>query len=173
MAELNENHRVFRCNYTDAPLYDRISVWGLCIGVAVALVLSVSNITLVAIFTLLYMLIPLWFEFGIYMVRTRSSLELTDGEIIVRRWLRRHQSFPIDKVESIHIVDTKNLTDKRIKDYRLPISMGRVNLYPTEGVLVFFDRKWIKSVQPILFNPADLNQFAKALSDKSGRPVSE
>lgn len=135
--------------------------------------LSVSNITLVTIFALLYMLIPLWFEFGIYMVRTRSSLELSNGEIIVRRWLRRHQTFPIDKVESIHIVDTKNLTDKRMKDYRLPISMGRVNLYPTEGVLVFFDRKWIKSVQPILFNPADLNQFAKALSDKSGRPVSE
>ncbi|MDE6196313.1 MAG: hypothetical protein K2F91_00430 [Muribaculaceae bacterium] len=81
MAELNENRRVFRCNYTDAPLFDRISVWGLCIGVAVVLVLSISNITPVTIFALLYMFIPLWFEFGIYMVRTRSSLELTDGEM--------------------------------------------------------------------------------------------
>ena len=86
----------------------------------------------------------------------------------------RHKSFPIDKIDSIHIVDfDKDKVDKLMQDYRLPMAMGRVNLYPRKGVIVFFNRKWIKSVQPILFNPMDCNQFATALSNISGKPVSE
>lgn len=168
--------RIFKCYYTDAPLFDRIYVWGLCVCVVIALALLTKggNTLLVVIFSLIFMLIPLWFEFGIYMVRTRSSIELTDDEIVVRRWLCGSKSFPIDKVETIRIVDfDKDKVDKLTKDYRLPMAMGRVDLYPRKGVIVFFDRKWIKSVQPILFNPADLSQFANALSTASGKPVAE
>ena len=120
------------------------------------------------------MLIPLWFEFGIYMIRTRSFIELTDNnEIVARRWMCRHKSYPVDRIESIHVVDfDKNKTDKLMRDYVLPMPMGKVSLYPSKGVIVFFDRKWIKSVRPVFFNAADSEQFAMVLAKKSGKPVS-
>lgn len=174
MADQIETRMIFKCNYTDPPLFDRIFVWGFSICMVIVLVLIPQAGYIAVIFALIYMLIPLWFEFGIYMVKARSSLELTDNEIIVRRWMCRHKSFPIDKIDSIHIVDfDKDKVDKLMQDYRLPMAMGRVNLYPRKGVIVFFNRKWIKSVQPILFNPMDCNQFATALSNISGKPVSE
>lgn len=165
------NVKVFECYYTDAPRFDRIFVWGMCIGIMVALILipKNGNIYPFLFFGLLYMLIPLWFEIMVHMIRTKSYIALIDNEIVVKRWMCRKVSFPIDKIESVRVVDfDTDVVDKQTKDYRLPMAMGRVNLYPQKGVIVFFDRKWIKSVQPIFFNPADPERFAQDLAEESG-----
>ena len=77
MADQIENSMIFKCHYTDAPLFYRIFVWGFSICMVIVLVLIPQAGYIAVIFALIYMLIPLWFEFGIYMVRTKSSLELT------------------------------------------------------------------------------------------------
>lgn len=94
--------RIFECYYTDAPLADRLSVWGISIAMILVftLIIKVNNIYLLVIACLIYVFIPLWFEFRVYMIRTRSIIELTDNnEIVVRRWLCRRKSYPIDKIE--------------------------------------------------------------------------
>ncbi len=175
MTEQTTSYSIFKCYYTDAPLFDRFSIWGFSFVmiIVMALIPSAGRIYPMLVFALICMLIPLWFEFMVHMIRTRSAIELTDNEIVVRRWGCRHVSFPIDKIESISVVDfDTDSVDKLTQDYLLPMSMGRVNLYPQKGVIVFFDRKWIKSVRPIFFNAADPDEFAMALSEKSGKPVS-
>lgn len=175
MTEQTTSYSIFKCYYTDAPLFDRFSIWGFSFVmiIVMALIPSAGSIYPMLVFALICMLIPLWFEFMVHMIRTRSAIELTDNEIVVRRWGCRHVSFPIDKIESISVVDfDTDSVDKLTQDYLLPMSMGRVNLYPQKGVIVFFDRKWIKSVRPIFFNAADPDEFAMALSEKSGKPVS-
>jgi hypothetical protein len=106
-------------------------------------------------------------------MRTRSIIELVDNEIVVRGWIRFRKSFPVDKIESIRVVDfDTDKVDKLTNDYMLARPMRRVNLCPRKGVIVFFERKWIKSVRPVFFNAADPDQFANALSEASGKMVS-
>lgn len=167
--------RIFECYYTDAPLADRLSVWGISIAMILVftLIIKVNNIYLLVIACLIYVFIPLWFEFGVYMIRTRSIIELTDNnEIVVRRWMCRRKSYPIDKIESIRVVDfDEDSIDRLTRDCIFPMPVGNVNQYPTKGVIVFFDRKWIKSVRPVFFNAANPEQFAIALANESGKPV--
>lgn len=102
------------------------------------------------------------------MIRKKSVIELTDNDIVVKRWPCRHKSFPIDKIESVHVVDfDMDCVDKQTKDYMLPMSMGMVELYPRKGVIVFFDRNWIKSIRPVFFNAANPDLFAAVLSNRS------
>ncbi|MDE6094765.1 MAG: hypothetical protein K2G52_01085 [Muribaculaceae bacterium] len=165
----------FDCNFTDAPRFDRIFVWSECTVLMFILIIcrQKDNIYPFLFFGLLFMLIPLWFEFSVHMVRTKSYIELIDNKIVFKGWMCRKASFPIDKIESVRVVDfDTDVVDKLTRDYRLPVAMGRVNLYPQKGVIIFFERKWIKSVQPILFNPIDPEQFAHALAVKSGKVLS-
>lgn len=178
MPDQSNPHKVFKCYYTDAPLSDRIFVWTMSVCMIIVLITFASssktgNKCLAVIFVMLYMFIPLWFEYGIYMMRTRSIIELVDNEIVVRGWIRFRKSFPVDKIESIRVVDfDTDKVGKLTNDYMLARPMGRVNLCPRKGVIVFFERKWIKSVRPVFFNAADPDQFANALSEASGKMVS-
>lgn len=82
----------------------------------------------------------------------------------------RKVSYPIDKIESIQVVDfDTDVVDKQTQDYMLPVAMGKVDLYPRKCVIVFFERKWIKSVRPVFFNPANPELFAQTLAEISGK----
>lgn len=161
---------MFKCHYTDAPRFDRIFVWSLGIGMMVVLILipAKGNIYPSLIFGLIYILMPFWFEYTVRMRRTKGYIQLIDNNIVYKAWMSRKVSYPIDKIKSVKVVDfDADVVDKLTQDYQLPVSMGKVNLYPRKGVIVFFDRKWIKSVRPILFNPIDPEQFAHTLIEKS------
>lgn len=163
---------IFKCHYTNASRFDRLSVWSVGIGVMTVLALTphTGNTYPFLCFGLLYMLIPFWFEFMVHMIRTKSYIELIDNKIVFKRWMCRKVSYPINKIERIQVVDfDTDVVDKLTQDYRLPLSMGMVDVYPRKGVIVFFERKWIKSVQPILFNPIDSELFAYSLAVKSGK----
>lgn len=178
MPDHSNSHKVFKCYYTDAPLFDRSMVWGMSVCVIIVLIALASsfktgNKGIAVFFVLLYMLIPIWFELVIYMTKRKGFIELIDNQIVFRAWMRSRKSFPVDKIERIQVVDfDTDCVDKLTKDYMLPTPMGRVSLYPQKGVIVFFERKWIKSVRPVFFNAADPDQFAGALSEASGKPVS-
>lgn len=174
----NNGETIFECNFTDASLFDRLSVWCFSVGMILVFAFIPKHgyaYLFAIIFSLIYVLVPLCFEFMIYMIRKRSFIKLTDNnEILVKRWMCRSKSFPIDKIESIRVVDfAQTNTDKLTRDYMLPMPMGKVDLYPSKGVIVFFDRKWIKSVRLIFFNPAYPEEFATALAKKSGKPVQD
>ena len=170
---MTTDNQIFKCYFTDVSLFDRLSVWGYSVVmiIVLALIHKKGHIATVLFLGLLFTLIPLWFEFMSHMIRTRSYIKLTD-RIVFKIWMNRSCSFPIDKIESIRVVDfDKDNVDRLTQQYRLPISMGYVNLYPQKGVIVFFDRKWIKSVQPIFFNASNPEQFAMALAKESGKPL--
>lgn len=176
MSNKNEA-TVFECNFINAPLSDRLMVWGYSVILMLVLTLISNNGHFYIILTcdILLMLIPIWFEFAVHMIRTRSFITLTDKEIVVKRWMSHRVSYPIDKIECVRVVDfDTDHVDKLTQYYRLPMPMGRVNLYPQKGVIVFFDRKWIKSVHPVFFNPANTRLFAQTLAEISGKtPISD
>ncbi len=171
MIEKN-NSEIFKCHYTDASRYDRIFVWSMGIGFMVIFILLPhnGNIYPFLIFGLISMLIPIWFEFMVHKIRTKSYIELIDNKIVFKRWMCRKVSYPIDKIESIQVVDfDTDVVDKQTQDYMLPVAMGKVDLYPRKCVIVFFERKWIKSVRPVFFNPANPELFAQTLAEISGK----
>lgn len=112
---------------------------------------------------------PIYWSAIIHQIRTKSFIYLTDNEIVVKVWGRREKTFPINEIEAVEIVDfDKDVVDKRMKYYTLPVSFGRGgDIIPNRGVLVFFKKKWIKSVHPVFFNPADSERFANALNELS------
>lgn len=58
----------------------------------------------------------------------------------------------------------------KMKDCLPPVSFDRGDgLLPKQGVLVFFERKYIKSVRPVFLNPADPELFASALAEARDR----
>lgn len=101
-----------------------------------------------------------------YMGRlTRESyLEITpDGELRCVYTGRATVTYPIREITS---VAPSSLEEARKKYAGVPVvfnSRGE-ELYPPEGVLITFSRKWIKSIFPVYFNPADVQSFIAAIN---------
>ena len=95
---------------------------------------------------------------------TESYLEITsDGTLMcVYKW-RGTAKYPIKEIlsiEAISVRDRECTIPKSITGQHDP------NLYPDEGVLIYFNRKWIKSIYPVFFNPEDIHGFICAINQK-------
>lgn len=168
MKETQE--QVFPCNFSDAKLSSRLFIWTLSIVYAVAILSASHNITILLILGISVLLLPVIWEIMLYYIRTQSYILLTpDNEIALKVWSRRINSYPIDHIERICVVDfDSDITDKLMKDYAFPVSLGRGgdDLIPDKGVLIFFQRRYIKSVRPVFFNPSDPELLADALKNR-------
>lgn len=162
----DRQNQIFPCRFLDAPLLFRMSLWIFSITAAV-IFFAIGGHAAVYVFGCVYALIPVLCEYTMYCMRTKSRICLTaDGWIIVKYWSYKRKTYPVSEIESVHVVDfDTDIPDKRMKDYMLPVSMGRGgDMVPNQGVLVFFKRSWFKSVRPVFFNMADSESFAAALS---------
>ncbi len=101
----------------------------------------------------------------VYMNRLphESYLEITeDGQLKCKYKGRAAVSFPINEITSIEPASFQQATERYAT---LPVLLNSKGweLYPSEGVLITFSRKWRKSVFPVYFNPADIQGFISAV----------
>ena len=107
--------------------------------------------------------------FGIYYVRRlvrESYFTITsDNRLICIYKGTTKIEYPIKEIIKIEEVTLKQA---ELKHARFPVildSRGE-ELYPSNGVLITFNRAWIKSVIPIYFNPRDIEEFIHAIRQR-------
>ena len=103
----------------------------------------------------------------IYVKRLSSGsyLEITSDGILKCIYKgRKEVNYPINEIISI---EESSFKDARKKRATVPIQVDRYgDLYPSEGVLISFNRAWIKSIFPVYFNPADIEGFISAIRNR-------
>lgn len=108
----------------------------------------------------------------VYMNRlTREShLEITDDGLLKCKYKGRATvSFPIKEIASIESASIDQASE-RYATFPVLLNNRGWELYPSEGVLITFNRRWIKSVFPVYFNPADIQGFISAVKRVKDSP---
>lgn len=128
------------------------------------LIYSSAHIALL-VMGIFLLLLPVGLELQLYYIRKKSYICLTSDEIIVNVWSRKTIRYPLSQVEKVQTVDFDNdPSAPDINHYRLPLAFGRGGeIIPSCGVLLYFNRAYLKSVLPIFFWPADPDIFADTL----------
>ena len=107
--------------------------------------------------------------FSIYYVRRlvrESYFTITsDNRLICVYKGRAKIEYPIKEIIKIEEVTLKQA---ELKHARFPVILNSrgEELYPSNGVLITFNRAWIKSVIPIYFNPRDIEEFMLAIKQR-------
>ena len=107
--------------------------------------------------------------FGIYYVRRlvrESYFTITsDNRLICVYKGRAKIEYPIKEIIKIEEVTLKQA---ELKHARFPVILNSrgEELYPSNGVLITFNRAWIKSVFPVYFNPKDIEGFILAIKQR-------
>lgn len=119
------------------------------------------------IFGFLIVIIPSIYSLNyVEKLETESYLEITSDGILkcVYKW-RGTAEYPVKEILSI---EAYSAGEKKVGCVPPKSISGRndPNLYPDKGVLVYFNRKWIKSIYPVFFNPEDIQGFICAINQK-------
>lgn len=166
-----EQERVFRCNFT-VSLLSRLFVW-IPSAILLAITLLIADGTVFILVAAAFCLIaPFLWELQMHNIRNKSFICLTaDGKMTIKVWPGCTKSYPVDRIEEVRVVDFSSAdAGIKMKDCLPPVSFDRGDgLLPKQGVLVFFERKYIKSVRPVFLNPADPELFASALAEARDR----
>ena len=89
----------------------------------------------------------LWFQ---YMVINNSKYLVANNEIIVKFFWTKPKKFLIDKIQRIEYVD-------------LGTDWGRNSPSARFQLAIYFERKYLKSVEPRLFGPDNRDEFVEVL----------
>ena len=94
-----------------------------------------------------------------------SYFEITsDGRLVCIYNGRVKIEYPIKEIINI---EEATLKQAKRKHAAFPVIDSRgIELYPSRGVLISFNRRWIKSVFPVYFNPADVQGFMSAIRQR-------
>lgn len=85
-----------------------------------------------------------------YMIIHNNKYIVTDKEIIVEMFWTKTKKYFIDKIQRIEYVD-------------LGTDWGRNPPNARYQLAIYFDRKYVKSVEPIRFGPDNRDEFVEAL----------
>lgn len=97
---------------------------------------------------------------------TKSYLEITPDGILECNFKGRGTvSYPISEIISIEQISLAQ-AEKRYATFPTVLNSRGWELYPDEGVLITFNRTWLKSVFPVYFNPADIQGFMAAINGR-------
>lgn len=165
MTSLNENIR-FECAFSQSAIRNNTIVL-VVISIPFILFLAYFGSKLggwIGIFIVALVMGLLGYGLA-YMNRLNheSYLEITrDGLIKCVYMGRPTVSFPIKEITSIESASIEQANERYAT---LPVLLNSRGweLYPSEGVLITFNRRWIKSVFPVYFNPADIQGFISAV----------
>lgn len=95
-----------------------------------------------------------------------SYLEITSDNILKCKYKgRREVCYPITEIKSIKAVTLKQ-AEKEFALFPVTLNSKGEELYSGDGVLITFNRSWIKSVFPIYFNPEDVEGFTSAIRQR-------
>lgn len=101
-----------------------------------------------------------------------SYMELTsDGMLRCKFKGSKEVSYPIKEIRSIEESSLKD-AEKKYATFPTVLNIRGEELYPPTGVLITFNRAWIKSVFPVYFNPEDISGFISAIR-KRIKPAEE
>ena len=85
-----------------------------------------------------------------YMTVHNNKYIVTDKEIVIEMFWTKTRKYLIDKIQRIEYVD-------------LGTDWGRYPPNARYQLAIYFDRKYVKSVEPIRFGPSDRNSFVATL----------
>lgn len=95
-----------------------------------------------------------------------SYIELTsDGMLKCKFKGSKEVSYPINEIRSIEESSLKD-AEKKYATFPAVLNIRGEELYPPEGVLITFNRAWIKSIFPVYFNPKDIPGFISAIKQR-------
>lgn len=125
--------------------------YSLTIGVIVELVMIFTFIKFgllyLGIGLLIFCMLLIWLQ---YSAIRNNRYEITESDLIARCFGDKKRIYPIDKIHKIVFVDCGTDWQKTPPNCRYQLA-------------IFFDRKYIKSVEPRRFGPEDRNAFVDAL----------
>ena len=95
-----------------------------------------------------------------------SYLEITSDNILKCKYKgRRIVCYPIKEIKTIKEATLKQ-AEKEYALFPVILNSKGEELYSEKGVLITFNRSWIKSVFPIYFNPEDVGGFIAAIRQR-------
>ena len=95
-----------------------------------------------------------------------SYLEITsDGQLKCNFKGKKEVIYPINEIKTIEQASIKDV-EKKYATFPMVLNTKGEELYPSEGVLITFNRSWIKSVFPVYFNPKDIEGFLSAIRQR-------
>ena len=95
-----------------------------------------------------------------------SYLEITSDDTLRCCYRgRRNVEYPIKEIKFIEEATLKQAVKKHAT-FPIVLNTKGEELYPSEGVLITFNRAWKKSIFPVYFNPADIPGFIDTLKQR-------
>lgn len=126
----------------------RLSLWLICSYIFVISIMSIIGIL------------------SLRRLSKGSYLEITsNGQLKCNFKGSREVSYPINEIKTIEPATIKDV-EKKYATFPIVVNTKGDELYPPEGVLITFNRAWIKSVFPVYFNPADREGFIYAIRQR-------
>ncbi|MBD5335456.1 MAG: hypothetical protein HDR96_08730 [Bacteroides sp.] len=117
------------------------------------------NVTLM----LILMLTALYSVYCLRRLVKGSYFEITsDGRLVCIYNGRAKIEYPIKEIINIEEATLKQ-AERKYARFPVVLNTRGEELYPSNGVLITFNRSWIKSVFPVYFNPADVQGFMSAI----------
>jgi len=139
--------------YTFKMAWGKGTNYGLAIGTAMELILAFGAVLGGCLYLGLGILVltamMIWFQ---RLIIKRSRYEICNNELIVKAFANKKITYPINLIQKIEYVD-------------LGTEWGRNTPNSRHQLAIYFDRKYIKSVEPRHFGPEDRHAFVKAILD--------
>lgn len=96
-----------------------------------------------------------------------SFLEITSDGILKCQYKgRKTVSYPIAQIRDIEAISLEEACS-RFATFPVALNTHGAELYPADGVLITFNRAWIKSIFPVYFNPQDIRGFISAINQRT------
>ena len=178
MERDNENLR-FECAFSEKAINNNKltgKIFILFIIILVCFVMYTSDITKLNLWfsfslTIITVLLSLYSMMYVRKLAKGSYLEITSDGILKCVFKgRKELIYPINEIKAIEQATIKDVEKKYAT---FPIALDRWNeLYPPEGVLITFNRAWIKSIFPVFFNPVDIEGFISAIRTRIKQQIS-
>lgn len=159
----------FKCSFSKKAIKDNVITLSVFIVLTIVIIGYICNASGVwySLIVLPFSVIPM--AIGIAYLRRlvkESYLELTSDNILKCKYKgHREVCYPITEIKRIKAVTLKQ-AEKEFALFPVILNSKGEELYSENGVLITFNRSWIKSVFPIYFNPEDAEGFIAAIRQR-------
>ncbi len=166
MSNYKENE-IFICAFNERAMRAN-TIEGLSVMLVVFLFMSVvsGNVWVSLGFLTFYLLFVWWMLYTNKSIVTKSFFEISEDGIL-KCWVsgKLYKSYPIKEIKSIERTNEEGKTKHHCSYTMVYNSKGR-DIIPGDGVMIYFNRKWYKSVMPVFFNPEDIDGFISAIKNR-------
>ena len=169
----NENIR-FECAFSEKAIRNNnltLKIYVLVMSFILFFIAYMNGFTKLNLWLTFFYIIFIVFMslFGMMNVKrlaSESYLEITsDGQLKCKFKGIKEICYPVNEIKTIEESSYKEAI-KRHATFPATLNTRGNDLNPTEGVLITFNRAWIKSIFPVFFNPADISGFISAIRQR-------